>query len=96
MFGGLVEAPLANWCSGTLRSTTGWKEDHLAAVGGVTVLVEVEAGAIGFFRQAHHPMASLGVDPGLGRFRPLRQKCRQREDSGQAAACNHGAPSYCA
>ena len=31
MFGGLVEALLANWCSGTPRSTTGWKEEDRCA-----------------------------------------------------------------
>src|ERR1035441_4273675 len=30
-FGGLVEALLANWCNGTPRSTTGWKEEDRCA-----------------------------------------------------------------
>src|SRR5258708_19232670 len=36
MAGGLGEAPLANWCSGTPRSTTGWR-----AADGVRYLVRM-------------------------------------------------------
>ncbi len=42
--------------------------DHLPAVGGVTVLVEIEAGAAGLVGEADYAMACIGIDPGARRF----------------------------
>lgn len=40
--------------------------DHLFAVGGVGVVVEIEAGGIGFVGETADAMAGVGVDPGCG------------------------------
>src|SRR5207244_1147666 len=39
--------------------------DHLLAVRGVAVLVEVEAGAAGLVGEPHDAVSCVGVDPGL-------------------------------
>ena len=41
--------------------------DHLLAIGRVAILVEVEAGGVGFVGEANDTVAGVGIDPGFGR-----------------------------
>ena len=51
--------------------------DQLPAIGGVAVLVEVEARAAGFAGEAQDAVAGSGIDPGYGRFGSGRLRIQQ-------------------
>ena len=61
--------------------------DHLLAVGGVAVLVEVQAGAAWFVGEADDAMAGIGIDPaprGIGGGGEKRKARQQSNQSGGA------------
>ena len=70
--------------------------DHLAAVRGIAVLIEVEAGAAGFVGETHDAMAGVGIDPcarGLGCLRESAGEGEKSSGRGQAHANHYPAMS---
>ena len=71
------------------RNPCGRSVNQPLAIGGVAVLVEVEACAIGFIGEANHAMAGIGVNPGARRVFTESRYRRNQKGGGETKHVYH-------